>query len=139
MRVGRSFSFEAAHFLKGYRGGCASIHGHSYKLDVELEGPIQTDGPEIGMVCDFKRLDKIVKEVIKEWDHAIIVQDNKDLAELDKIPDIARNIILLGSRPTAENMVMWIYRYCENEGLPVYSVKLWETADSYAIKVRGGA
>ena len=30
-------SFDSAHFLSGYEGKCAHIHGHRWKVEVEVQ------------------------------------------------------------------------------------------------------
>ena len=62
LKVTKQFDFEAAHFLTKYHGKCERLHGHSYKLFVTVEGPLQ----ENGMVIDFVILKKIVKEFKEE-------------------------------------------------------------------------
>ena len=47
--VTTSFTFEAAHQLPWHSGKCRNSHGHRYRLEVPVEGPI---GPN-GMVLDF--------------------------------------------------------------------------------------
>jgi len=51
MRVTRHEEFETAHLLPGYNGPCGNLHGHSYKIEVTVEGP-QHDN-HFGMVMDF--------------------------------------------------------------------------------------
>ena len=116
LTVTKHFGFEACHHLPYYEGACHNVHGHSYKLDVTVEGQVIKDGPKQGMIIDFKDLKKIVKEnVVDKLDH-------QDL----------NNIY---ANPTAELMVTDI-AYSIMQKLPkeVYlvSVKLWETEDSYA-------
>ena len=116
LTVTKHFGFEACHHLPYYEGACHNVHGHSYKLDVTVEGQIIKDGPKQGMIIDFKDLKKIVKEnVVDKLDHS-------DLNEFY-------------ANPTAELMVTDI-AYSIMQKLPkeVYlvSVKLWETEDSYA-------
>ena len=62
IRVTKEFHFEAAHFLPGYDGLCANLHGHSYRLLVTLRGEILKDAtsPKNGMVIDFSVLKGIV-------------------------------------------------------------------------------
>lgn len=56
--------FDAAHKLFNYEGPCASMHGHTYKVEVWIKGEIhQLD--ESGLLWDFGNL----KKAIKEWDH----------------------------------------------------------------------
>ena len=54
MQIRRTFRFEAAHVLPFHQGKCSRMHGHSYRLDVAVRGPLQTDGPARGMIEDGK-------------------------------------------------------------------------------------
>ena len=45
--------FDSAHFLSGYPGKCANLHGHRWKVVAEVSAP---DVGETGMVMDFKDL-----------------------------------------------------------------------------------
>lgn len=86
LQVTKQFSFDAAHFLTKYHGKCERLHGHTYKLEITLEGPVQ----ENGMVLDFSLLKRIVqKQVLSKLDHHLI-------------NDILEN-------PSAENMAVWIW------------------------------
>ncbi|MEM0381852.1 MAG: 6-carboxytetrahydropterin synthase [Nitrososphaerota archaeon] len=64
----KSLSFDYAHFLPDIEK-CASIHGHTASLDVEVVG--EKTGP--GLVVDFGVLKRAAREVISELDHKIIV------------------------------------------------------------------
>src|SRR5579884_2110533 len=66
--ITREFRFEAAHHLPGHRGKCRRPHGHSYRLQVSLRGPIiDTPGQsDDGMVIDFEDLKHIVDATILE-------------------------------------------------------------------------
>ena len=50
MIVRRSFDFEAAHQLPHHPGKCRELHGHSYRLVVSVNRPV--DGHS-GMAIDF--------------------------------------------------------------------------------------
>ncbi len=60
--ITREFTFEACHHLPGHRGKCRRPHGHSYRLQISLRGPIlNTPGESSdGMVMDFDDLKQIV-------------------------------------------------------------------------------
>lgn len=64
MIIGKTFKFESAHCLEGH-AKCGQMHGHTYKLTVEVDGQIQHDG----MVMDLHLLSEIVQEVIATHDH----------------------------------------------------------------------
>ncbi|WDC84441.1 6-carboxytetrahydropterin synthase [Caloramator sp. mosi_1] len=51
LTVSKEFNFEAAHMLSEHQGDCKNLHGHSYKMIVEVTGDIKN-----GMVIDFKDL-----------------------------------------------------------------------------------
>lgn len=63
------FSFDSAHYTLSSEYG-HQLHGHTYKVSVEVEGDVDEKS---GFIIDFEILRKIVDEVIKEWDHKLIV------------------------------------------------------------------
>jgi len=86
--VTKIFHFESAHHLPGHRGKCAHLHGHSYRLEVTIRGPIK-DAPgesDHGMVMDFDDLSRTVKNsVIERLDH-------RDLNEVTGLQTTAENL-----------------------------------------------
>ena len=56
-RVTCTFTFEAAHRLAWHPGKCRNLHGHSYRLDVSVEGPLDANG----VVLDFDTLQDVVR------------------------------------------------------------------------------
>jgi 6-pyruvoyltetrahydropterin/6-carboxytetrahydropterin synthase len=111
--IRKSFRFEAAHVLPFHPGKCSRLHGHSYKLDVAIAGPILADGPAQGMVLDFGDLSEIVKrEVLALCDHT-------------SLNDLLDN-------PTAERIVVWIWKRLA-PWLPLAELTLWETQTACAV------
>jgi 6-pyruvoyltetrahydropterin/6-carboxytetrahydropterin synthase len=105
--VTRTFRFEAAHQLPWHEGKCRHLHGHSYRLEVTVSGPL---GPN-GIVLDFADLQAAVnREVIDRYDHRYL----NDLMD----------------NPTAELIAQVIWKTLEAAGLAVTRIRLWETADS---------
>ncbi len=111
MFVSKEFSFDSAHFLTKYHGKCERLHGHTYRLRVTVEGPIQEDG----MVMDFVLLKKLVKDrVVDRYDH----QHLNDFFE----------------NPSAELIAQRIWEdLVEDIAAPtrLHEVVLWETPDSF--------
>ncbi len=70
-----NISFDASHYTPGVESKCRNIHGHTYRLSVEVEGKLD---PSTGMVIDFLILKRIVREIIDEYDHKLIIP-RKDL------------------------------------------------------------
>ena len=63
-------SFDAAHFLYGYEGKCSNIHGHRWRVVLEVSGEELTDeGQMRGMLIDFGDLKKDLKEEVDYLDH----------------------------------------------------------------------
>ncbi len=114
MLIRKQFAFEAAHVLPYHAGKCARLHGHSYRLDVSVDGPIQTSGPASGMIVDFDDLTQTVRgAIIDALDHR-------------HLNDIIEN-------PTCEHIVLWIWRRLQPLVPALAEVTLWETATACAI------
>ncbi|MDY0243087.1 MAG: 6-carboxytetrahydropterin synthase QueD [Rhodospirillaceae bacterium] len=90
MKIVQAFTFEAAHFLprvpETHR--CHRLHGHSYRVELALEGPVD---PETGFVVDFFDLERAFGPVLARLDHHC-------LNEVDGLEN-----------PTAEHIAVWIY------------------------------
>lgn len=121
VKVTKSFSFDAAHFLPNHKGKCSNMHGHTYKLEVTVmrnNGQLMDEGSDEGMVIDFSDLKSIVKsEVIDKVDHKVLNE-------------------IFPFRTTAENMAAYIFEVLDKSlqplGVKVERIKLWETPDSCA-------
>lgn len=139
IRITKHFDFESAHALYGYDGKCKNIHGHSYHLHVTVIGePIDdSKNPKNGMVMDFGDLKKIVKnEIISVFDHAVVLNKNSPHIELAKnIEKHSHKIVLVPYQPTSE---MMLFDFADKikaqlpEKVSLHSLKLFETANSYA-------
>jgi len=68
--------FSAAHMIIGHES-CGKIHGHSYIVDVEVDG--ERNG-QFGFVIDFKILKNITRKICKSLDHRVLIPiDSPDL------------------------------------------------------------
>ena len=90
-RLERTYRFEAAHFLPRVPPGhkCARMHGHSYQIDVAIEGEI---GEETGWLMDFSDIDEHVTPLIRRLDHHV----------LNELEDLAN--------PTSELLAVWLWK-----------------------------
>ncbi len=113
------FTFDAAHFLPGYEGKCANMHGHTYKLEITVSKI--NDGRVInaandGMIVDFAELARLVKDnILDQVDHKV----------LNEVFDF---------RPTSENLASYIYHLLQEKfkfhSLKLEKVALWESEKS---------
>lgn len=108
--------FAAAHRLNGYAGDCAKLHGHNWKVEVQVEGEKLDD---IGMVIDFKEIKRHAKAVISELDHTYL-NDHPYFQ--------TRN-------PTAENLAVFLFdTLSERINTPerwVKAITIWENDRNY--------
>ncbi|MFJ5531270.1 6-carboxytetrahydropterin synthase QueD [Streptomyces sp. NPDC093261] len=90
MEIFRDFTFEAAHRLPRVPEGhkCARLHGHSYKVTVHVEAPVDR---EAGWVMDFGDIKQAFKPIDAQLDHYYL----NDIEGLDN--------------PTSENLARWIW------------------------------
>jgi 6-pyruvoyltetrahydropterin/6-carboxytetrahydropterin synthase len=89
MRIGRSYTFAAAHHLPHVLAGhkCGRVHGHTYGLEVELAGEPDAHS---GWLVDYAEIDAAVRRYVLD------VLDHHDLNDVH-------------DNPTAENLVDWIF------------------------------
>ena len=104
--------FASAHTLREYPGACSRMHGHNWKVEVEV---IARALDSVGMGVDFKEIKKATKQVTAELDHRYL----NEIKPFDEI------------NPTAENIAAYIYNgvseLLNNDRVRVTSVTLWET------------
>jgi len=126
MIIWKEFTFDAAHQLKNTNdcdyGKCSNVHGHTYKLQVGVEGFIDSN---THMIMNFVDLKKIVnEEIIDKLDHTFLNESMLDF-NLDS------------NHTTCERMIMVFKIILEKTILKLYPnvhkirIKLWETPTSY--------
>ena len=102
MKIFRTYIFHAARFIPTLQEThpCSKMHGHTFKLIVEIDGKIN---PSIGFVMDFYDIDKIVNsKIIKNIDHKIL----NEVAGLEN--------------PSSEYLSIWVWDNLINS-LPILS------------------
>ncbi len=111
MIVATEYEFDAAHNLPNYAGKCERLHGHTYRLKVLCEAPVN---PSTGLAIDFAELKKVVRSRV------IDVLDHTYLNETIPIP-------------SAENIAIWIWDRIAPSGLPLKEIVVHETPGCYVI------
>jgi len=110
-------NFSSAHQLRGYKGKCENIHGHNWKIVVQLSGEKLND---IGILIDFHEIKAILKVILDDLDHK----------NLNEIPPFDKE------NPSSENLACYIFERIEselknaNEEVSTHSVTVWESDTS---------
>ena len=113
MRITQAFTFEAAHRLPQVPAShkCSRMHGHSYRVELRLEGPVDT---ETGFVVDFFDVERAFAPLLRRLDH-------HTLNEVDGLEN-----------PTAENIAVWIWDRAKLALPQLGAVAVYETQSCWA-------
>ena len=131
--------FDAAHFLTDYHGKCENLHGHRWNVEVGISAEeLQADGTEKGMVCDFSKFKRIVKETVDEFDHTFLVEEGSLSRDTIKcLESEGFTLKILPYRTTAENLAKDIFNRLTSKNLPVSFVEVRETPNNKAVVKAG--
>jgi len=90
MELRKTFQIEAAHRLPNVPPGhkCARLHGHSWSIEVAIEGPV---GDDTGWVMDYADLKAAFQPIHDQIDHNY----------LNEIPGL--------ENPTSERLAVWLW------------------------------
>ena len=107
-RLTKEFRFEAAHTLPSLPEGhkCRQMHGHSFKVEIHIEGEID---PSIGWIYDHKEISKAMKPLIDQMDHSYL----NDIEGLES--------------PTIEIMAAWFWKKLAPDLPGLAEIKIYET------------
>ena len=104
--------FDAAHFLRGYKGKCEALHGHRFRVVARVRASGLDD---IGIAYDFTELKRHLNDILSSFDHTCL----NDVPPFDK------------SNPSSENIAADIYndlkRKLATAPLSVSCVEVWES------------
>jgi 6-pyruvoyltetrahydropterin/6-carboxytetrahydropterin synthase len=111
MEIFREFTFEAAHRLPQVPEGhkCARLHGHSYRVIVHVEAPVD---PVAGWVMDFGDVKRAFKPLDAQLDHNYL----NEIAGLEN--------------PTSEVLARWIWERLQPELPALSALTVRETCTS---------
>lgn len=134
-------SFDSAHFLAGYEGKCSNIHGHRWRVEIEVQSEALKSGGQLdGMIIDFGDLKSDVKDMVDYFDHALIIQENTMREQtLNCLVEDGFNILQVNFRPTAENFAAFFFRTMKEKGYNVKSATVYETPTNSASYEEGSA
>lgn len=111
-------TFSAAHQLRGYKGKCENLHGHTWRVQIHVSAQVLND---IDLAIDFHDLKRMATDIIAPLDHACIN---------DVFPFTERN-------PSSENIAKWLFDSMQKQlttypSVSVSAVTVWESDTSSA-------
>lgn len=110
--------FDAAHFLRGYRGKCEALHGHRFKVVATIQTGELND---IGLGYDFTEFKQKLGEVLARYDHTCL----NDIAPFKR------------TNPSSENIATAVYRELKRKlkraPVTISAIEVWESPQSRVI------
>lgn len=109
--------FSAAHQLRGYKGKCEKMHGHNWKIQINV---MSHELNKLDLAIDFDELKKMAREIIQPLDHVFLN---------DVFPFTEKN-------PSSENIAKWIFdsmkKKLGNGNVQISAVTVWESSTASA-------
>lgn len=122
-------SFDSAHFLARYNGKCRNIHGHRWRVVIEIAGENLDDG----MVVDFTDIKAALKALTDNLDHSLVMEkDTLKPQTYECLVDEGFRIIIMDFRPTAENFAKYFFDEIKNKGFNIRAAEVYETPNNCA-------
>ena len=108
MRLEKTFTFEAAHWLPNVSQGhkCGRMHGHSFKVTIVVEGEVDE---HVGWVMDYGIIKDAFSPLEKKLDHYC-------LNEIEGLEN-----------PTSEVLAKWIWDRVQPKLVQLFEVAVEET------------
>ena len=130
--IAKDFHWEMGHRLPFHNGGCRNIHGHSYRMRVELVGRLDANG----MVMDYFDMKELIEPLVEKIDHSFLC-DESDREMRDFFERTPLKHVLVPFPTTAENLVGWFLKEIAKLLAPYpnilsLTVRIHETERTYA-------
>lgn len=142
MIIRKLFKFENAHVVRGCSTQrCrASIHGHSYKVEVLFESKYLDHGQ---MVYDFGLMKQGMKELIDSFDHGVAIWDGDDQSYIETMKAHSNRWVVLPVSPSCEQFSRVLFLMLDRllsltqtingeRGVKLNSIIVHETETGYA-------
>ena len=133
MMISKVFRWEMGHRLPLHNGACRNVHGHSYRLQLEVEGEPDAEG----MIIDFHHISAAVKPFISELDHAFLCEE-ADVEMLDFLREKEMKLYVIPWPSTVENICRLFGEklqpfFASHPNVTCFRVRINETASSEAV------
>ncbi len=111
VRLSKTFTFEAAHFLPSFPEGhkCRRMHGHSFRVDVFVEGEIP-EGRHY--LIDYGEIKQVIEPLRQQLDHYL-------LNEIEGLEN-----------PTSEMIAKWLWERIKPQLSLLSEIRVHETCTS---------
>jgi 6-pyruvoyltetrahydropterin/6-carboxytetrahydropterin synthase len=81
----QNFKFSSAHFLIFDEKNAERLHGHNYRVEVELSVPEQSLFADRGFFIDFNVFKKYINSALDRWDERVLLPSlHADMSFLEK-------------------------------------------------------
>jgi len=131
MKISKEFKWEMGHRLPFHSGKCKNIHGHTYKMRVEIEGDLD----ENGMVIDYYDVSEIISPMVEELDHSFMVKET-DKEIIDFLDKLKSKKVVVPFETTAENITLHMLEKIKeritSDRIKRIKVRVYETEKTYA-------
>ncbi len=129
MIIEKKYHFYAAHRNKQAGEKCGRIHGHTYKIKVQIE--FLDDRGESGIGMLFSEIDSIIEPIIKSFDHYLILDIKDPLVKI--LFNLNEPIKVMDFPTSAENLAEFFFNTIKRKGLNIVNISLAETESSTVI------
>jgi 6-pyruvoyltetrahydropterin/6-carboxytetrahydropterin synthase len=111
MEIFKVFTIEAAHRLPHVPAGhkCGRLHGHTFQIEVHVQGPLD---PKLGWIIDFADIKSAFKPIEEQIDHHYL----NDVEGLEN--------------PTSENVARWVWKNLKPSLPSLSKIVIRETCSS---------
>lgn len=141
MLIARKMRIDMGHCLKNHLGKCHNLHGHSYDIELGVDGDLINDNknPALGMVLDFSDLKSIMMEEIDaKFDHGFVIQDTDARSNMMLLlKQYGEKVVIVDFAPTAENLAKHWFNLLKprlkEKSINIKCIKVYETPLSMAI------
>jgi 6-pyruvoyltetrahydropterin/6-carboxytetrahydropterin synthase len=124
----KEVQIDASHRLLHYKGKCANLHGHRWKVEVWIRGEPDATTQ---ILIDYN----LIKLTIAKYDHQIILnRDDPMVSCIEKF----QHVITTNGDPTSELLASIIrhelYEVCREQGIraTITKIRVWESPNSFA-------
>lgn len=122
LSICRSYRFYAAHRNEEVGGKCGNIHGHEYRLTVNVCH--QRNG---SVTILFDEIDAIIDPIIKKLDHSLLLSDGDSKARILAESGACNKVYWMRVETSVENLACHLFKLIRDCGLRVVKLTLQET------------